>query len=449
MKKTLTFIIFILGLNISFWFTCNGNWGAEDESQKPPICDQTPKVIDQILEDETYVINLLKNSSDNKDAEWLGSKALGTVVWAYKTSEQVFTDFWTDFFSNFKTLFEDKYIVRDWTKLLWFKQYISTKVLDSIQKKSLNQLIDKDTLEKIKEYTKEKDTFVLEFNATTYQEAYNYLRTNHQALESSFYNTNIKWDANYEVKWKINSKSVIFKPNQEHLEKINNEIKKAYFINWAKPSCNNTWDEFIKKVKEVVCKYGKKKTDNALDRFSCNYKRLRNALYWEQNDVAWCGTTKLAPFVPLDQRVKFEWMWKIQKMAEEMKNFADKAKAIWKEVGEMMKTKKVSSQMWIVVDQQPTEIAKNRLITNLWDSSSDILRERDSATKMFTNIESSRYTQHITTDIVKLSHKNFDVRVKVDNDDGTAWEYDESAAWYATQACLNQSPYVWDCKNGD
>jgi len=444
MKKLILIFSIPIFITTSFSFTCNEDWNSIDNSPKYPICENTPNVIENYLSNITYIINLIPKWEKQKikNIEWLWNSTLNTVIWAYEISENIFTDFGTNFFANFLILKEEKYIVRDWTKLLWIKNYISKKMLNKIKSININSNIPADNLEKIKNLISNNNSFVLKFYWTSYKELYNYIWSNQQAVEDVFFHLVVKNDDNFDLVKNVKN-NWRYDINQEHLNFMINQLKNAYKPWWKTPSCDTTWKQALDKIKYIVCNYWKKKTNEALDRFSCNYKRLRNALFWEHNEAN-CGSVQLKPFVPLNQRVKIYWINKIMKDAreryEEIKN---RLQEYDNQISDTMKTKKLNSNLWVSIEQKPFNIDKNMMLTNLSDISEKIIEEKNTLTKKLSDIEPSRTTHNITLKIVNIAKNLYIIRKNIDG----AWDdYEETAAWYMTETCNNQSPYVWKCK---
>jgi len=442
-NKIVLILILILTINFSYWFTCNNDWTAEDNTKKAEICEKTPDVINNYIQDYKYIISIIWNSwNNNEDKEWLWWKVFNNIWWSYKTNEEIFTDFWIDFFNNFKILFEDKYIVRDWTKLINLKQYITKKVSNSVLSLSLSNTIEKNKLTQIRNYIKQKDSFIIPFIWNSYKELYHYLRVNQQIVEYIYYNIIVKWDEKVDLEKKLKNRWDEFWISKDHLNSFVEKIKKDYFKEWKTPSCNKRWDSFILKFKEVVCKYWVHKTNTAIDRFECNYRRLRNALYWENTNIAWCGRNKIIT-EPVQNRIVWLWQWKIQKTATEFKNFIDDTEKLWNNIADMFKTEEVTSNIQVENTQRPKEIFKNMLITNIANTSEELVKAKATSAQDFTNIEASRYTHNITKQIVEAINKSYKIRVELDWADN--WEED-STEWYLVETCLNQSPHWGKCK---
>ena len=447
-KLIIIFAIISLVSTNSYGFFCDSNGWAIDNSQKDPICEQTPEVIEEYIQDMVYIISMLPiNETKYKNVEWLWSKALDTVGGAAQTTEQIFSDFGTNFFSNFFILFQDKQIVRDRLKILNLKEYLSNKVMKNI-KWNLNNSIDAETLKKIKQYTDEKKSFVIKFKWTTFKEVTNYIWTNQQAVEDIYYNITRQWDDGKDATKNTKSKEWIFEVNQKHINELSKAIEQAYYKDGKIPNCNTTWDSFIWKVKEVVCTFGQKKTDDALERFSCNYDRLRAALFWEQNGSTWkCGNVQPAKMIPLKDRIKVNpySLWKIEKDAKEMAHFLtwtfnDTVKWVW----DLFNSKaEATSDVKVPITQNPSKLYKSMLEANLAQAANDTNTALDQVNDKLSKVESSRYTHDMTRQFSIIWQKVFKLRKEIDG----AWEdYEDSAAWKLTEACNNQSPYIWECK---
>jgi len=449
--KKLLIILTIIGFitTNTYGFFCDNNGGAIDDTQKDPICEQTPQVIEEYIQDMVYVISLLPVSKNEyKNIDWLWSKALDTINWAYQTTEQIFSDFWTDFFSNFKILFQDKQIVRDRLKILNLKEYISNKVIKNM-KWSMNNNVDEETLKKIRQYTDQKKSFVIKFKWNTFKEVTNYIWTNQQAVEDIYYNITRQWNDSKDASRNTKSKEWIFEINQEHINELSKAIEQAYYKDGQIANCNTTWDSFIWKVKEVVCTYWDKKTDEAIERSQCNYDRLRSVLFWEQNGSSWkCGNVQpVKEAIPLKDRIKFNpyGLGKIENDAKEMVNFLtwtfnDTVK--W--VGDLFNSKsQATSDVQVPITQEPSQLYKNMLKVNLYQAANRTNTALDQVNDKLSKVESSRYTHDMTRNFTNISQKVFKLRKKIDG----AWEdYEDSAAWKLTEACNNQSPYIWECK---
>jgi len=461
-KKILVFISILFLTTYSFAFDCSKNWQAIDNSPKPPVCEQTPQVIETYISDNIYLINLVASWKPNytKDVKGLWSKALNTLNTLTITSD-VLQSFFPNFFGNFQILFEEKFIVRDRVKLINFKEYISTKVNSSLDKGWLNESLSQEELTQISKYIKIKDSFFLVFKWSTKKELYKYLWKNQILMETIYYDLIVeKKDKNqviWEIKDKIQAEEWIL---ENHLNAIVNKVKNVYFSNnGSLPACSTSYQEALNKIKVIVCKYGVKKVDDVSKRFKCNYNRLKEALWmWTVSNNYNCGSAQLAPNIPLKDRVKVNvswWEWftdavteivnTARNTTEEIKNTFDE-EAIKKRAGisdSFNKQQDANTAMNIKVTQKPAELYKNMMITSIKQTSDKVIKNRDLMTDKLQKANSNPYGWWVTQKFVKLSKKIHKIIKKIDGDKlGSEWTIADNLG----QACENQSPYVWNCR---
>lgn len=454
------YILFLLSFSIAF--DCSKDGQAIDNSPKPPICEQTPQVIETYLSDSMYLINIASNWKPNytKDVAGLWSKALNTLN-TFEITNNVLWTFFPNFFWNFKILFEEKYIVRDWTKLINFKEYISTKVNSSLSKWWLDESLSKEQLTNISKYIKTKNSFFMVFKWTTKKELYKYLWKNQILMETIYYDlVREKKDKNKvtsEITDKIQGEEGILK---EHLNNVVNKLKSTYFSNnWNLPSCSTSYQQALQKIKIIVCKYWVNKVDDISKRFKCNYNRLKDALWLGTVSNNYnCGSVQLAQNVPLKDRVQvnvhgLEWLKRasegilkaVNNATEEIKNAFDE-EAIKKRAGisdSFNKNQDVNTAMNIKVTQKPAELYKNMMISSIKQTSDKVIKNRDLITRKLQQANSNPYGWWATQQFVKLSKKIHKMIRKIDGDKlDDEWTIEDNLV----KACENQSPYVWTCR---
>jgi len=441
-KKILIIIILLLQINsFSLSAFCDID---QNESKSNPICSESPEKIDNYIEDMVYLISLIpSNKTEYKNIDWLWSKALDTVLWAVWISLVVFTDVWWEFFSNFFVIFKDQAIVRDWTKIVGLKWYISAKAIDNINEGSLNQKVK--NIEQIRDFTKNSPNFFISLEWDSYKDLYRFLWRNQQIFERIFFSVVVRWEFPDDTLQYIEDNWSTSTINKEKILKMANYLETTY----KNINCNTTWEDFIKKVKDIVCVYWKDKTQEAIDNINCNYDRLRKALYGEASDGK-CGSIQLKPALSGNERIKLnwetdlkKWFWKVIKQFDELKNVKTKLNEYKSDIWQMFESQPIYQEK-IPPKQEPTKVDKDLLISNLENASNIVIEDDDKIGKKLIEVDTSDFTHNITQQAVEVSKNIFEVSKLIDG----AWiDYKESAAWKATDTCLNQSPFIWDCKN--
>jgi len=288
--------------------------------QISPICNSSPHELTDYFSSITSVLNQLDINSTTNSSSWfwaLWEKIAQTWVW----SITLFMTFWIDgflhnIFPSFKIIFHEPYVVRDWVKLINFKKYITQTFLKAASKWILKEKIPSQTLEKIKATIKSNPYFLHEPEFQTYQQFFKYIRTNQQDIESLYLLI---------IPRIVNKPSITttFPINQQHLADIAKKFNKYLDSNYKEYQCDIDLQKTIEKIKEVIKL--SKKSKWAVDRFECNYQRLKNVLFESEikKECKSYGAVQLAQTV--DKRISTSIHIQNKKELKEIRNLIKSA----------------------------------------------------------------------------------------------------------------------------
>ena len=449
MKKIVLFIILSSFLSwISFWWFCDSN--QTQEPPKPDVCNSSPDWLENYLENAVSLISKINTSKKAQWPSWLWSQAWQTPVWAVWVATFFSVAWLWNFFQNFYVIFQDNHIVRDWVKLIDFKQYITKYFL----KASWNGILNKNVynLAKIKSQIKNSDSFILTgWNLKTYWETLEYIWINQVLIEKIYFEEVVNWwiwvikniKTNDTIKdimdnMKDNTKYTI---DKKKLIKLIWIIEKTYYQNWKKIECSSTWSDFIKAIHNIVCNIWADKASKAIDRFSCNYERLKYAL-WLWGSEWNCWSVKLKDRIPLKDRVKINWGEKAKENLQELgKVISDKIPAkIHDWLSNLFQSYKTDTQYKSKHNINNLELTT--LKNSLKDIDKKITNDKDNVNSLITHIEPGTFTHNTTIMFPEISYEIYQIRqiLWIDNNNKNTI-LDNTAT-----ACENQSPSGGKCR---
>ena len=451
-------ILFYITTFFSIWNTfwndvCNKIFDKlktwDNGSSKAPICTSSPDFIDKYFSNNINILNKISWESNSSSNAYfaLWSKTLQTTLWSVWISAMFWVSWMWDFFQNFYILKEDPNVVRDWTKIINFKQYITKKALLGSRKWILLNNVPQN----IKDQINSSNSFIFgTYNIHTYTDLFSYLWNNQMAFEKIYYDKIVLLNNREEIINSIISTYTWEEQNIEHINNIISEIESNYFKWDEKIKCNHSWNEFVDAMKNITCNLWWDKLSKASKRFSCNYNRLLYALnlWWSEWN---CWSVKLKKeFISLTGRleanVSIEWFWKII------------SNNIWWWIKHWISsTWNWMKKIWNIILHPVDNLTKNNTtkynIINWWNSTiinnsyfddqikniqKQIKIDYDNTIKL-TKIEPSKVTNGITPLFPEISYNIYKIIKKID--DESNWIYELTA-----KACENQSPFVWDCR---
>jgi len=449
MKKIVLFIILSTFLYwVSLWWFCDKT--PPKIPPKPDVCNASPEWLENYLENAVYIINKIDTNKKTQWPSWLWSQAWQTPVWAVWVTTFFSVAWLWNFFQNFYVIFEDNHIVRDWVKLINFKQYITKYFLQASWNGILNKNIE--NLDEIKNKVKQTDSFILTgWNFKTYKETLKYIWNNQVLIEKIYFEEVVNWwiwnikdiENNKNIKdiiasIKDNTKYTI---NKNKLQKLISNIRKTYYENWQKIECSSTWADFIKSIHNIVCNIWADKVSEAIDRFSCNYERLKYALNLGGSE--WnCWSVKIKDWIPLKDRVKINWLTKAKANLKELwKVISDKISAkIHDWLSDLFQSQKTNTTY--TSKHNVSNLELDTLKNKLESIDTKIKDDKDNVNSVITHIEPGTFTHNTTIMFPEISQKIYQIRKILwisNNDKDTI--LDNTAT-----ACENQSPFGGKCR---
>ena len=446
MKKILLLIILSTFLYwISFWWFCNST--PIQEPPKPDVCNSSPDWLENYLENAVSFIGKIDTSKKAQWPSWLWSQAWQTPAWAVWVATFFSVTWLWNFFQNFYVIFQDNHIVRDWVKLIDFKQYITKYFLKASWNGILNKNVD--NLAEIKNQIKNSDSFILEWNFKTYKETLKYIWENQALIEKIYFEEVVNWwiwnikniETNSTIKDIINSMtdSVKYTINKKKLIKLIWIIKKTYYQNWKKIECSSTWSDFIKMIHNIVCNIWADKVSKTIDRFSCNYNRLEYALGlgWSEWN---CWSVKVKDWIPLKDRVNINWLAKTKSSLQELgKIISDKIPAkIHDWLSDLFQSQKIGYTSKHNINNLELSTLKN----SLENIDGKITNDKNNVNTLIMHIEPGAFTHNTTIMFPEISYEIYQIRqiLWINNNDKNTI-LDNTAT-----ACENQSPGNGKCR---
>lgn len=449
MKKILLFTILSITLSwFSFWWFCERT--ASSEADKPEICYSSPDWLENYLESAVYIINRIDVTQKAQWPIWLWQQAWQTPVWAAWISV-TFALYWLwNFFQNFFVVFEDKHIIRDWIKLIDFKQYITKYFVRASWNGILNKNIDNQS--EIQNKIEQSKFFILKWQVKTYTDVLKYVWANQLLIEKIYFEEVVGWwiwditnnntnSTIEDIAQKLNISSNYTIDNNK-LQDLISQIRNDYYKEWEKIECSWTWRNFLKAIHNIICNIWATKVQEATERFKCNYERLKYALnLWWSN---WnCWHVPIKDWIPLKDRIKFKWLWKIK----------DKIEELWKILSQSIPTEVNDwiSDLYQTENRSYTEIPTNSIdkekikkaklrgnLNRVWNT---IIEDNNEVNSAITNVEPGSFTHNTTSTFTNISHQIYNARknIWINNDKDTI--FDNTAT-----ACENQSPFGWKCR---
>ena len=362
MKKFLTSFISII-----FIFTSLSTTLAQEQ---PPICFRSPDALNKYFSTIINVLNKVKSTNPQNSwwLKWLGEKTLQNGLgWA--SILLFFTLDWIwNFFANFFVIFHSYYIVRDWTKLINFKPYLTNKFLQLGKNWWLYQNIPSNTLESIKQLFKENPYFLLIWdNITTYADFIKYLWKNQLAVEELYFKALVSKDisncSSLNTTFIKNIEPLLgdYPINKDHVNQLCTILRNKYLNWWEEFKCDTSIQDFLKSLNFIKNLWEKSKW--ATTRFECNRQRLKNALFWIEFKDPKCekyGSVKVVKWF----NVWVKWKINIQWAGDILFNLTTNS------------NKKIIDTENFNPDFSLFKVLWNKIksgITDLWNTISDIL----------------------------------------------------------------------------
>jgi len=421
--------------------------------QIPPICNSSPHELTDYFSSITSVLNQLDINFTTNSSSWfwaLWEKIAQTWAWTIA----LFMTFWIDgflhnIFPSFKIIFHEPYVVRDWVKLINFKKYITQTFLKAASKWILKEKIPSQTLEKIKATIKSNPYFLHEPEFQTYQQFFKYIRTNQQDIESLYLLI---------IPRIVNKPSLTttFPINQQHLADIAKKFNKYLDSNYKEYQCDIDLQKAIKKIKEIIKL--SKKSKWAVDRFECNYKRLKNVLFW--TPFNWnCWNVKLVEWrhIWVKWQIKVQGAWKILvnavtndgKKTFDTSNFNPSFRFSWKlwnNIKESFDSKTSETNF--------AKYSETKFINEIKIITTNIKNQKEKASTILLHV-SSEFTQNLTPQFPTLSEKiwiwicTIDTKYPWCNNLPSNTKNKLPQKWIyqnLVETCENQSPFIWRCR---
>ena len=308
MKKLIISIILVIFTSFSF-------------AETAPICSSTPSELTNYFSTILNVLNKVKQTNPENDwwLKWLLQKTLENGFWWPAILLFFWLEWFWNFFQNLFVIFHEEYVVRDWVKLINFKQYLTKKFLQIWE----NGWLYEDLPSNLKEDLQKKTNnpyFLLKFNWNTYADFLKFLRYNQLAIESLYFSTVITKTIDncnnvvnpFNTKSKSTKTIPWFLINTNHVKQLCNELKDTY-LSWGVKEfdCESNLDKEINKFKQIW-----ERSENANKRFECNWERLKNALFWtefEKPECKWYWSVKVVKWwhIWVKWKVSIEWAWNI------------------------------------------------------------------------------------------------------------------------------------------
>lgn len=439
-KKILFFLVIIpYFFSVSLWWFCEQT--SMDIPEKEQICYSSPDFLENYLSNVIWIISKSNVSSKNGVdwLTWLWAKALQTPIWAFVVASHFATSWLWNFFQNFLIIFEDTHIVRDWTKLINFKQYLSNYFLNAGWNAILFENID--NFNSVRNIIVSSDYFLIKFSwIEKYWDLFKYIWKNQVLLEKIYFDIVKKWDFNYDKVLKKFENSSNFELNKQKIDEIVKKIKNEYYINWIKIECDSTWDEFIFAIHNIVCNVWAEKTNEAVERFQCNYDRLKSVL-WFGWSVWNCGSVKQKDWISLNERVKIDWLGQSK---EELKE-------LWKVITKKIPWKVKAGLNELFLEKQDfwkdVQIKNVNNVAKIWEESfindivlisEKIIEDKNQVNSAFVRVEPWDFTHNTTILFPQISKKIYDI---IDKIESNVWVLENTST-----ACENQSPFGKKCR---
>lgn len=446
MKKLILYFTIIIFLSwVSFAWFCSST--SSSNPPKPPICSNSPDWLENYLESAVSMINSINTNKKISWPKWLWEQAWQTPVWTVQVSLFFSISWLWNFFQNFFIIFEDQHIVRDWIKLIDFKQYITNKFL----KVSWNWILTTniDNLSEIKTKITQWQYFLLKWNIKTYKDILKYIWENQLLIEKIYYEELVNWwiknvnSKNNVIQDIINSikENTKFTIDENKQKVFIEKLRKIYYENWKKIECSSTWTDFLKAIHNIVCNIWLDKVHESIQRFSCNYERLKYALnlWWSMWN---CWSVRLKDWVSLKDRIKINWLWKAkQDLTEIWKIISDKIPSkIHEWLKDLFKEEEQIPINWKYKREHNIDNLKlDKLTDSLKKIDEIITNDKNSINSIITKVEPSTFTHNTSIMFPEISHKIYNIRKLLEINDNSIYKN-------TATACENQSPYGGKCR---
>lgn len=442
-KNKITIFLLCLSLASSWsvlaWF-CDKT-SSESAPAKAPICQNWPQFIERYLSDASNLISSASPWKKGTKVKDLWHEALNTSVWAYEISKSFANAWLWNFHQNLTIISQDSHIIRDWSKIVNYKKYISKLYMKIAKEWDLIQDITNknEILQKIKNWS----MFLLnpDWKINSYQDLFEYVWINHVLLEKIFHEKIESWAVKIEEMIAKESKKIGYSIELEKAKHFLEAIDNTYYKEWKKLECSKSRDNFIRHMNNIVCNIWDKDSKEAVERFNCNYQRLKSVLWlwWSEGN---CWSEELKEWVPMNERIMFNWWWEIAEIMTEM----------WKIIKEDIPwaTKDAMNAMFpprkdCRVDDCGKEtydsnnIASSKYKSQMWVVTEQIIQDNNEVNSILSNVESSEFTHNTTIDFPKISEQIRRIRENVEKKEDSIFEN-------TAQACENQSPYGKKCR---
>ncbi len=436
------------------------------------VCNSSPQILIQYFSNVLSLLEKTNSSAPNKTLKekWqaLWKKEVKEWLWNFRLLSLLSINWLKfDFMSSIYILTHERYIVRDWTKLVNFKNYISKTYEDLAKKHVIDVNIPKWLLGWIKS-TIESNVFFIHKpnNLKTYWDVIKYVWDNHQDVENMFFKLVM-------YKEKIKLKELIQKPypvDKNHYNELYNILLNAYLDSDKKEfQCDKNVDKSLKRIKDVF--KISKKSKKAIERFKCNYKRLKAKIFWYPAPNCSKKSLTKSWHLELKSKASAEWVWKL---------FLD---SITETGTKLINTMNFHPEKDFL--EQPFRKIKNYLIKKIYLKTKDkwnkfqhktvetpniwwesFVNEIDFLSKKIIaqKLESSRllikvdptFTHDIAPKFTEISFRIWKAICMIDSkhpwcdDSVNRWiKFTIPKRWIyqnLVETCENQSPFIWDCR---
>ncbi len=460
MFKKIVFSLFIVFFSLPFlWFAWYCDWNTDWAWAKPPICYNSPEVVNKYLQDMVYVIWLTSNVSPTDS--WLGAlwnKLKDTWIWSLGVATMFASNGVWNFFQNFVILKEmNPDVVRDRVKITNFQQYITQKALKIASEWLLNQNINNRIKERIINYTKWKSSFVISFYWSTYKDLFKYLWDNQLIFENIYYDKIVLKENIGDIENNILNKNIGISINNMQIENLGKKF------NVYKTECSTSWDDIKKDVKHIICSIWWDKLSKANARFHWNYRRLLYVLWlWGSADKSYAqkywsvALAKTLSGSRFKAKVKVEWIWNLSygnknikngwnpdtaslnQMSKDLKKYSwllNWIKEIW---SYFTNIKTYKTLKWNI---SPADYAIESQAEFINNNLTSVINDYNDVTTNLAWVEPWKATHNITLLFPQISKQIDDIIKKVwksVSTPGTIYKNIE-------KTCQNQSPNKWNC----